>query len=413
VFKTDAPSEIRYFFDNTSLISETDASNSSQIRYNAANGLVSQEGPAGLLYYLSDGLGSARYLINSTESIVSKYSFDAFGNIVSQTGNAFNPLTFKANYGYYQNKNQLYLIGARHYRADYGRLLQVDPQYQGTNWYSYALNDPVNLVDPTGEWVHVAIGGGVGAGISTAVYLISTPRNQWTWGGGLRAGATGAIVGAVGAATFGASMPATLGGAVIRGAAAGLTTTLAGDLTDSAFDQKLRFSSPFTYARNAAIGGALSTIAYGVGRAIQHYRSTNVPNSQAIAGSGASNTAGSIVRYGPMNPGPLPDSVTNTFRSGSYTANTLSQPTTLYRVHGGSAGPLGNFWTRTPPAGPLQAKIDLAIRPEWGNTATQVTRITVPPGTTIFEGAAASQGGLVGGGNQVFIPRVDPSWVAP
>jgi len=30
---------------------------------------------------------------------------------------------------------------------------------------------------------------------------------------------------------------------------------------------------------------------------------------------------------------------------------------------------------------------------------------------TIYEGAAAAQGGLVGGGNQVYIPKVDPSWV--
>lgn len=51
--------------------------------------------------------------------------------------------------------------------------------------------------------------------------------------------------------------------------------------------------------------------------------------------------------------------------------------------------------------------------PEWGNTATQVTRISVPTGTTIYEGAAAAQGELVGGGSQVFIPRVDPSWVLP
>lgn len=99
--------------------------------------------------------------------------------------------------------------------------------------------------------------------------------------------------------------------------------------------------------------------------------------------------------------------------SGSYTASTLSEATTLYRVHGGSAKPLGGFWTRTPPAGPLQSRIDLALRPEWGNTATQGTRIRVPAGTTIYEGAAAAQGGLVGGGSQVFIPRTDPSWVLP
>lgn len=44
-------------------------------------------------------------------------------------------------------------------------------------------------------------------------------------------------------------------------------------------------------------------------------------------------------------------------------------------------------------------------------------KYTVPgirtAGTTIYDGAAAAQGGLVGGGSQVVIPRVNPNWVVP
>ena len=46
-----------------------------------------------------------------------------------------------------------------------------------------------------------------------------------------------------------------------------------------------------------------------------------------------------------------------------------------------------------------------------GETATQVTTIRVPKGQTIYEGFAAPQGGLQGGGSQVFIPKVDPKWM--
>jgi len=39
----------------------------------------------------------------------------------------------------------------------------------------------------------------------------------------------------------------------------------------------------------------------------------------------------------------------------------------------------------------------------------------VPQGTTIYEGAAAPAstgvGQILGGGNQVYIPNVDPGWV--
>ena len=74
---------------------------------------------------------------------------------------------------------------------------------------------------------------------------------------------------------------------------------------------------------------------------------------------------------------------------------------------------MGPYWTRTKPAGPLQSRIDSALDPTWGNTATEVTTIRIPKGTTIFEGVVAPQGNLPGGGNQIYIPKVDPTWVIP
>ena len=57
--------------------------------------------------------------------------------------------------------------------------------------------------------------------------------------------------------------------------------------------------------------------------------------------------------------------------------------------------------------------IDSALDQNWGNTATRVVTARVAAGTTIYEGAAAAQRGLVGGGNQIYIPRVDPAWIQP
>jgi len=127
------------------------------------------------------------------------------------------------------------------------------------------------------------------------------------------------------------------------------------------------------------------------------------------------------VRYGPINPGPLSSSVAGTFRSASYTALTLSEPVTLYRVYGGKAPQFGRYWTRVKPSGALQTQLDSAILPEWGNTFAHVAEIRVPAGTTIYEGVAAPQklatnelpvGELLGGGDQVFIPTVDPLWAS-
>ena len=141
----------------------------------------------------------------------------------------------------------------------------------------------------------------------------------------------------------------------------------------------------------------------------------------AIEGLSVAASTGSVVEtvetvkhYGPLNKGPLPESLVDTFRSGTYDEVILQSDTTLYRVYGGTAGKLGSFWTRTVPTGPLQAQIDLALKSEWGNTAENVVTINVPAGTTIFEGIVASQGnGLLGGANQVIIQNVNPNWVVP
>jgi len=126
-------------------------------------------------------------------------------------------------------------------------------------------------------------------------------------------------------------------------------------------------------------------------------------------GAGAADAAKGI-RHGPLNPGPLADDIAATFRGGSYVARTLDQPIVLYRVIGDRGNPTGSFWTATEPHGPLQSVVDLALDQNWGNPATQVIRAQIPAGTTVYEGAAAAQRGLVGGGHQVYIPRVDPRW---
>ncbi|MDT0223047.1 putative T7SS-secreted protein [Gordonia sp. AC31] len=126
-----------------------------------------------------------------------------------------------------------------------------------------------------------------------------------------------------------------------------------------------------------------------------------------------------VKRYGPHVDGPLEKWLAETFRGGSYTERVSTSPMTLYRTYTEGGRPLGQFWTRTEPSGPLQARIDSALNPEWMNQATAVTRIEVPAGTKYFEGAVAPQeiyagGVLLGGGNQiVFTPgmMIPNSWI--
>ncbi len=132
------------------------------------------------------------------------------------------------------------------------------------------------------------------------------------------------------------------------------------------------------------------------------------------------NNARDVVRHGPMNPGRMHEipmgsgTLADTFRSGSYFTYQSTQPVSLYRVTGRphrQGDRIGRFWTRDKPSGPVQAIIDSALDPTWGNLGTYWTKVEVPAGTIVHEGVAASQRGLVGGGNQIVIEGVFPSWI--
>jgi hypothetical protein len=108
--------------------------------------------------------------------------------------------------------------------------------------------------------------------------------------------------------------------------------------------------------------------------------------------------------------GPLTAADALKFRGATYLERMLGQDLILYRYWGGGAGPISHWWTPSCPRGPMQARYDLAIRPEWNNTMQNISRIRVPRGTTIYEGYVGAQGHLTGGGIQIYIPHVRPEW---
>jgi len=117
---------------------------------------ISIESAQGKFYYLFDGLGSVTGLTDSGGSLVATYSYDAFGNIVSETGdatlNAINPYRFTSRV--WDKESGLYYYRARYYDAGVGRFISKDPLRselrEGKNLYVYVGNNPVNFVDPTG-----------------------------------------------------------------------------------------------------------------------------------------------------------------------------------------------------------------------------------------------------------------------
>jgi RHS repeat-associated protein len=117
-------------------------------------GAASAAIPAGIVYYHTNHLGSTMLANTSGDGVTSlgfeNTNYHPYGESTGSAPEfAFTGQRFLAGIG-------LYHFGARWYDAAMGRFLQPDPLVpepfnpQSLNRYSYALNDPVNRVDPTG-----------------------------------------------------------------------------------------------------------------------------------------------------------------------------------------------------------------------------------------------------------------------
>lgn len=104
-------------------------------------------------YYNSDSLGSTRTVADNAGTVSATRETDAFGNVWSPgtMGTMATPFGFAGQHGYQTDTDSgLMRLGHRYYGSSTGRLLSRDPIQDGSNWYSYCANDPINAVDPTG-----------------------------------------------------------------------------------------------------------------------------------------------------------------------------------------------------------------------------------------------------------------------
>ncbi|CAA6801210.1 MAG: odd Oz/ten-m homolog 4 [uncultured Sulfurovum sp.] len=104
-------------------------------------------------YYLHyDQVGSLRAVTDNTHSIVKEIVYDTYGNIVSDSNEAFSiPFGFAG--GLYDVDTKLTRFGYRDYDAYTGKWTAKDPiGFDGgdSNLYGYVLGDPVRYFDPKG-----------------------------------------------------------------------------------------------------------------------------------------------------------------------------------------------------------------------------------------------------------------------
>ncbi|WP_198306625.1 RHS repeat-associated core domain-containing protein [Dehalobacterium formicoaceticum] len=99
-------------------------------------------------YYFYNGHGDVVQIVNSSGTVVNRYTYDEWGNVLSQTEGIDNPILYAGEY--YDEESGLYYLRARYYDPSVGRFISEDPARHGLNWYTYCFNNPVNFIDPSG-----------------------------------------------------------------------------------------------------------------------------------------------------------------------------------------------------------------------------------------------------------------------
>ena len=142
--------------DFAQVLEERDGAGALQASYVYGTDLISQTRGAAKSYYHYDGLGSTRALTNASASATDSYTYDAFGNLLGSTGTTINNYRFAGEQ--IGPGSSLYYLRARYMAPQLGRFITTDPFLGLVNDpatlhpYSYATNDPVNRIDPSGEF---------------------------------------------------------------------------------------------------------------------------------------------------------------------------------------------------------------------------------------------------------------------
>ena len=227
-----------YEYDGNNLVYEKTGSRELFFLYDENKELYGYIMNGNKYFYMKDSFKNILGVTNENGTVITKYIYDAYGNLINSEGSLYNPIRYKGYY--YDGETDMFYCKSRYYVPKLCRWLNVDnPSFlqddnaMKLNLFAYCANNPVMNVDPEGHswssfwdgvgnwfkkhWVELAVGAGV---IALGVVTMGV--------GAAVGGATAAAVLGVMGSTALQSIGTALVSAAISGVVGGIASAIDG-----------------------------------------------------------------------------------------------------------------------------------------------------------------------------------------
>lgn len=180
--KTQGEVTTNYYWNGSNLTYESKTNGEKNYYHYDVTGILSANFNGTVNNFLKDSHANVVSLLDYDGNVIRNYAYDAFRNEQTENDADINPFRYCGEY--MDLSSGLIYLRNRYYDPATSRMLSEDPARQGTNWYIYCNNNPVNYIDPYGldaiiitNRNSVGIEGVATAGHTSAIY--QNANGQW------------------------------------------------------------------------------------------------------------------------------------------------------------------------------------------------------------------------------------------